>query len=315
MNWMNCPALAPIDAVKTASRVASKHESNGAAVLEERLSDQWGVSRAQICVTDSPWLDLISALVPADKRVFLAAPTSEDVLEAIVEAGSRYIDVGRNHVFQIDGQGWDLAASDPSTALAYVGSPNIPTSSVPMPALIQRALDAGKQVVWDHRSTPYELGWSNGVANHSHCLRVGIVGCGSGVDGELPAVVMGDELLIESIRQWIGPRGLKTESVSLAHLTLDNPEQCTQRHRRLLEWTNNMSSALQSLPGLVVLGTAGRCVWVRCPGIPSVQLAESVNHSLVFGSEHWTWRDAVAVLPSEPGLQTRVLVDAFQAAM
>ena len=59
-------------------------------------------------------------------------------------------------------------------------------------------------------------------------------------------------------------------------------------------------SALRDRRGLVVIPSRGRGLWVRVPGVPSLEIARLAGHPLVVGAATWTWRDAVRVTPPEP---------------
>ena len=312
---MNSPDLSPIDTASIDDDHTQRALEPSAEALEGQLSSQWGIDRNQICVTSVPWAALFGVLLPEGKRVCLAAPAPEDVLDAIVEAGFRYIDVGRNHAFRVDVQGWQMASADCSTAMAYLGAPSVPTSMMAPQALAEYARNAGNIVIWDHRSQPYDGARASEHGGESNTIRVGIVGCGSGLEEQLPAFLIGNERLIAPIKDWARTQTIPAKNVALAFAALSQKADCIRRYRTLMAWTNHLETALKKIPNLVVLGTEGCGLWVRAPGLPSEQFATLVCHPSVVGGNHWSWRDAVAVYPTEPGQPTSVLLDALESAL
>ena len=96
---------------------------NSAAGLESLLAQRWGVDPKRVCVGTDILPGIMAGLASPDERVLLAAPTWTDVLDAIPASGCRYIDVGRNHRFEVDAQGWSTALQWSTTTVAYVAHP------------------------------------------------------------------------------------------------------------------------------------------------------------------------------------------------
>jgi histidinol-phosphate/aromatic aminotransferase/cobyric acid decarboxylase-like protein len=283
--------------------------------LERILADRWGLNRQQVCVGSTLLPALFSALVQPEQRVVLAAPTFDDVLDVIPTTGCRYIDVGRNHRFAVDVQGWSTALQAPASALAYVASPDLPTSTVVEPRVIQMAIDAGLGVVIDVRGRSDHCGGSQPPSMVPDVLELGLVGGGAG--GEVGAVqyVVGPVDRVARIRDSLAECVASSATIQHAFEGLQHADSVNKRLAQWRRWTQATTDALSELHPLDLQPPQGPAIWVRIPGVASSDIAARIDHEAVIGRDQWTWRDAVAVVPMPPGEALSRLVDAFRSAL
>ena len=283
--------------------------------LERILADRWGLNHCQVCVGSTLLRAVFSALVLPEERVVLAAPTFEDVLDVIPNTGCRYIDVGRNHRFEIDGQGWSKALLAPASALAYVACPDLPTSTVVGPRVIQMAVEAGLGVVLDVRGRSDHCGGSQAPTMELDVLELGLIGGGAG--GEVGSVqyVVGPVEQVARIRDRLDKDVPSNTEIQCAFEGLQHLDLVNERLARWRRWTQATTEALSELQPLDIQRPQGPVIWVRVPGVASSDIAARIDHEAVIGCDQWTWRDAVAVVPMPPGEGLSRLVDAFRSAL
>lgn len=214
----------------------------------------WFASRAE----------LLLELVPLERLVALAEPTTRELLDAVREAGRRYVDIGREHDFRLSRGGWRWALGCREVAVLWVLDPELPTCT-PFPAGWSRRAAGVPVVVEGHSRRSYG----------PEVLRV------TPYDGGI--AVAGEDLALAPLRRRgrPPPRGA-TSKRSLPAVT---PGQLA------------LEAALRER-ALPVVGATSAGLAFRNPGVPSLASAEELG---LPGEPHWSWRDLVFVPAAASG--------------
>ena len=240
------------------------------------VARQLGVAARRVWVGSDAVSRLVAAGVGAGDHVLLAEPTRDDITTAVAASGARYVDCGRDHTFRVDPGGWRLGLAAPRTKLAWLNTPDAPTSRVADPERIVEGLRAGVPIVCDER-----LSWTPFAPVREGVTTLRRLGA---------HVVIGPEAAIARM-----PEARLDPSARAALMAaLADPEAHEGRLAESARKARALYDAAIAM-GLRCEPPAGSAVWVRVPGVPSAEIARLAGCPDVRGSEHWTWRDAVEV--------------------
>ncbi len=224
---------------------------------------------------------LFRAIVPPTGRVALAEPTVHGVTDAVLAAGRRYVDVGRDARFRVHKEGLAFALREQTTSAVYLADPDDPTSTRPHASWVARAARSRCTLIVDRR---YDL------PDHVGPEAITILG----IDRKEVVHLLASEPWVPLLRT----AGARTSTYRQGY-----PPRASPRGLWLLA---------SQRPGLQLERPKGPRFWLRVPGIPSATIAAYACSTAVEGSTAWTWRDAVAIRPL-PLVAAKRLLDALEA--
>lgn len=210
--------------------------------------------------------ELLAALIPEGRAVALAEPTDPRLTAAVLAAGRRYVDLGRDAAMRLSADGWDWALEQPHIAAIWVLDPDWPCCTRLPAALARRARDAGMTLVVEAPEPRRAL-------VQAETLRVYPAGGG--------LVVSGPPELILPLR-----RAGRPAPSGLPRASMASPERLSAAVGAV---------AAQGFPVIGAHPSVG--VAFRNPGVPSAVSARRLGLSDA-GSAHWTWRDLVYLAPA-----------------
>ncbi|MFT7624891.1 MAG: hypothetical protein ACI9WU_004082 [Myxococcota bacterium] len=101
----------------------------------------------------------VAELVAPGGYVALCSPVHPSITDAIVAAGARYVDAGRDHAFAVDHGGWLAVLTDARVCLAYLAERNWPTGTADVVAAGRAAQAAGIPLLTDQRFQNLDTHW------------------------------------------------------------------------------------------------------------------------------------------------------------
>ena len=266
------------------------------------LAEISGLNSTQLLLGSGLLDALVSAFSNEKQFVMLAEPVCHDLLEAVISTGGRYVDAGRNHLFQVDLAGWQSILNDSRASLAYLAQPEEPTGTLAPDDCIAMAQEANIPLLSDRRFGPPELP----PAVVPGVIHLSLLHPATADQAALECL-SGPVELIARVQQ-----GMDEKSTPAWNSAIHNGMKAS--HLEFDRFQQQLHTALTAIDGVHVLRPQAHSIWVRIPGQLSQVIADRAQHPGIVGSSAWTWRDAVWLAP-QSSMQGMSLLDSLKRAL
>lgn len=246
------------------------------------------------------------AALGADDIAALAEPCDPAVLHAVLVAGARYVDIGRDAAMELQPEALGRLLADEVPRLVVLARPAIPSGTVaPLDAVHAALADSAVVVVdesrldWAGPAAPSALSLFDDAAVDTSGLVVVRRLEGLGSASVAYAIAETDVAALMWRVRPVCPLTPPVMAAALEALQLSVPifaavEEAAGRRDRL-------AAALRDA-GFDVPDSKGPCLLVRRPGSDAADIRDAVaEHGIaVASSPQWSWREGVAIsVPSE----------------